>query len=190
MVFSPNTFQGAPHTHLATLRFEGEKTVAEELQILSKISTLFPTITAVRVKEALEQVSSIIGQLGLAIRLAASVTLLSIILVLIGTLAANHQSQMREAVILKTLGATRFQLLSAYLIQYGLLGMVTAIFGLLTGTLAAWFIVENIMQGDFIFLAREVFLITFAALLICLCLGLIGTARLLNQKAAPYLRNL
>ncbi|MEP3671992.1 MAG: FtsX-like permease family protein, partial [Hyphomicrobiales bacterium] len=85
-----------------------------------------------------------------AIRGASGVTLLSSILVLAGALAAGHRTQIYDAVILKTLGATRAQLIKAYLIQYILLGTITATFGILSGTLASWFVVENIMDGDFI----------------------------------------
>ncbi|MEO1067382.1 MAG: FtsX-like permease family protein, partial [Pseudomonadota bacterium] len=189
MVFSPNTFAGAPHAHLATLTYPDEATPDREFALMKNVVTAFPTVTTVRVKDALERVADVVGQLAWAIRGASGVTLLSSILVLAGALAAGHRTQIHDAVILKTLGATRSQLLKAYLIQFTLLGLITAVFGILSGTIASWFVVETIMDGDFTFLPSAAFSAAFIALLLCISLGLIGTWRILGQKAAPLLRN-
>ena len=190
MVFSPNTFANAPHSHLATLTYEDGGTVEKEFNLMKTVAARFPTITMVRVKDALERVADVVGQMAWAIRGASGVTLLSSILVLAGALAAGHRTQIYDAVILKTLGATRAQLIKAYLIQFTLLGTITAIFGILSGTLTSWFVVENIMDGDFIFLPSAAFSAALIALVLCILLGLIGTWRILGQKAAPLLRNL
>ena len=71
------------------------------------------------------------------------VTLLAAVLVLGGALAAGHRHRVYDAVILKTLGATRRQLLAAYALEYLLLGLATAVFGVLAGSLAAWLIVTD-----------------------------------------------
>ena len=53
MVFSPNTFRGAPHAWLATLGDPGA-TPQKEAAILKSVTNAYPTITSVRVKDALE----------------------------------------------------------------------------------------------------------------------------------------
>lgn len=189
MVFSPNTFSGAPHTHLATLAYGDGGTAEREFSLMKTVANAFPTVTTVRVKDALQRMADIVGQLAWAIRGASAVTLLSSILVLAGALAAGHRTQIHDAVILKTLGATRGQLVKAYLIQFTILGLVTAVFGILSGTLVSWFVVETIMDGDFIFIASAAFSAAAIALTLCISLGLIGTWRILSQKAAPLLRN-
>ena len=189
MVFSPNTFAGAPHSHLATLAFKDGGTVEKEFELMKTVANAFPTVTTVRVKDALERVADVVGQLAWAIRGASGVTLLSSILVLAGALAAGHRTQIYDAVVLKTLGATRGQLMKAYLLQFTLLGLITAVFGILSGTLASWFVVENIMDGDFTFYPSAAFSAATIALFLCIALGFAGTWRILGQKAAPLLRN-
>ena len=71
-------------------------------------------VTTVRVKDALEAMGAIVANLVLAIRAASAITLLAAALVLGGALAAGHRSRVYDAVILKTLGATRLRLLGAY----------------------------------------------------------------------------
>jgi len=189
-VFSANTFAGAPHTFLSTLAFPGGGSPAQEASVVAAMARDFPNVTSVRVKDALDAINEVVGQLALAIRVASTVALLASILVLAGALAAGHRSRVYDAVILKTLGASRWRLLGAFLLEYGLLGAVTALFGTLAGSLAAWWVVTSVMKLEFEWPFASATAVAFGAIALTVCLGLIGTWRILGQKPAPYLRNL
>src|SRR5262249_53002141 len=88
LVFSPNAFAGAPHTDIATLAYPGGGTVQQEPALLKSVSDAFPSITAVRVKDAIEAVGEIVGNLVIAVRGASLVALVAAMLVLGGALAA------------------------------------------------------------------------------------------------------
>jgi putative ABC transport system permease protein len=190
MVFSPNTFAGAPHTHLATLAFAKPPASAAENDVARAVAQAFPAVSSVRVRDVLDQASQLVGQLTLAMRGASGVALASSILVLAGALAAGRAARVKDAVVMKTLGATRRQLFLAYLIEYGALGLVTAAFGLVAGVAAAYGIVANLMRlpfgMDWSVAATSIIL----ALIVTVILGLLGTWRILGQKPAPYLRQL
>jgi putative ABC transport system permease protein len=189
MVFSPNTFAGAPHAWLATVIDPGA-TAAEEAATLKAVTNAYPTITSVRVKDALDIINVLVGQLATAIRAAAAVALVASILVLAGALAAGNRARTHDAVVLKTLGATRSTLIRAFCYEYAMLGLSTAIFALFAGGVAAWFVVSKIMSLPSSFLP-DVALITMAvALIVTVGFGLAGTWRVLGQKAAPVLREL
>jgi len=190
MVFSSNAFRGAPATHLATLTYPDGRTAAQEAAIIRTVADAFPMVTTVRVKEALEAVGSIIANLVLAIRGASALTLLVAALVLGGALAAGHRHKVYDAVILKTLGATRLRLLSAYTIEYLLLGTATAAFGVLSGSLAGWLIVTDLMHLKFSWLPVPALAASGLAVLVTIALGLVGTFTALGQKPASILRNL
>ncbi|WP_417769344.1 ABC transporter permease, partial [Stappia sp.] len=190
MVFSPNTFAGAPHTHLRTLTYTDGGDDAREFALLKTLSARFPTVTAVRVKDAIEQVNSLVEQLAWAIRAAASVTLVASVLVLGGALAAGHRHRVYDAVILKTLGATRARLIKSFALEYAILGLVTAAFAVIAGTLAASFVLVEIMDAGFTFLPATAIGAALAALVLTVGFGLIGTWRVLGRKPAPVLRNL
>lgn len=191
MVFSPNTFAGAPHTHLATLTYpEGTSTPEAEFAVLKTITNAFPAVTSVRIKDALDQANSVIAQLAVAVQAAASIALIASILVLGGALAAGQRHRVYDAVVLKTLGATRRKLMQAFGLEYMLLGGITGVFGLAAGSLAAWFVLEKIMGGDFTFLPSVAFTALAIALVLTVGFGLAGTWRLLGHKAAPVLREL
>lgn len=188
-VFSPNTFNGAPHTHVATLT-ETHPDSESDARIIRSVADAFPTVTSVRVREALETIGTVVTNLVLAIRGASAVTLFSAILVLGGALAAGHRHRVYDAVILKTLGATRARLLSAYALEYLMIGFVTAVFGVIAGSGAAWLIVTRLMTLSFIWQVGSAAGVVAAALAVTVGLGLVGTLLALNQKPATVLRNL
>ena len=190
MVFSPHSFDGAPHTHLATLIYPDGGTPAQEVAIIRSVAEKYPMVTTVRVKDALDAIGALIGNLVLAIRGASALTLLVAALVLGGALAAGHRHRVYDAVILKTLGATRLRLLGAYAIEYLLLGLATAVFGVLAGSAAGWLIVTELMHLKFAWQPVPAIAATAAAVLVTVALGLAGTFSALGQKPAPVLRNL
>lgn len=189
LVFSPNAFKGAPLTHVATLT-EVHPDAAGDAKIIKQVADAFPMVTSVRVREALETIGTVVTNLVLAIRGASAVTLISAILVLGGALAAGHRHRVYDAVILKTLGATRVRLLGAYALEYLMIGFATAVFGVIAGSVAAWLIVTRIMTLSFIWQAGSAAGVVAAALLVTVGLGLAGTLLALNQKPASVLRNL
>ena len=189
MVFSPNTFAGAPHSWLATLS-DDKATPADDARLLNAITRAFPGITSVRVKDALEIVNDIVAQLAVAIRAAAAVALIASVLVLSGALAAGNRARIHDAVVLKTLGATRRTLIAAFTLEYAIIGLATAVFALFAGGLAAWFVVARIMSLPSSFLPEVAVSTVVLALVLTVGFGLVGTWRVLGHKAAPVLRNL
>jgi putative ABC transport system permease protein len=189
LVFSPNTFKGAPHTHIATLT-EAHPDAAGDAAIIKSVADAFPMVTTVRVREALETIGTVITNLVLAIRGASAITLISAMLVLGGALAAGHRHRVYDAVILKTLGATRARLLGAYALEYLMIGLATAVFGVIAGSVAAWLIVTRLMTLSFVWQAGSAAIVVAAALFVTVGLGLLGTLLALNQKPAAVLRNL
>src|SRR6202034_4177689 len=189
LVFSPNAFKGAPHTHIATLT-ETHPDPSGDARIIKSVADAFPTVTTVRVREALETIGSVVTNLVMAIRGASAVTLISAILVLGGALAARPRHRVYDAVILKTLGATRARLLGAYALEYLLIGFATAVFGVIAGSVAAWLIVTRLITLTFVWQAGSAAGVVASALIVTVGLGLAGTLLALNQNAAAVLRTL
>jgi putative ABC transport system permease protein len=185
MVFSPNTLKAAPHAHIVTVEMKG----GDEGQLLNTIASAYPSVTAVRVKDALGIVSELLGKMLLAVRGANVITLLTGILVLAGALAAGLSSRSYEAVVLKTYGATRRQLLLAFMIEYGLLGLVAAIFGIVVGSLGSWFLAYFILQMPWVFSFSLAAATALIAMVLTIIAGLTVTARALSVKPSFYLRN-
>lgn len=189
MVFSPNTFAGAPYSALATLAMPKSAVAEDEGRIARAVAKAFPAISAVRVKDAIAAVDAIVSQLAFAIRVSSAIALLASILVLGGALAASARTRQREGVILKTLGATRRTLLEAMLLEYAALGAIAVVFGVVCGAAGAALVVSGIMGLEFTVPWASAISIALGAFVITIILGLAGTWHILGQKPAPYLRH-
>jgi putative ABC transport system permease protein len=190
LVFSPGAFDGAPHSDIATLTFADGGTTAEEATIVKALAEAFPTVTAVRVKDALDAIDTLVGNLVLALRGASSITLIAAALVLGGGLAASQRFRIYDAVVLKTFGATRAKLLAAYAVEYVLIGLATVLFGVAMGTLTADLVVTRVMDFPFAWVPGQAIGAALIALFATVIIGLIGTFTALGRKPAEVLRNL
>ncbi|WP_245545240.1 ABC transporter permease [Parvibaculum lavamentivorans] len=186
LVFSPGMLSSAPHTVLATVDMEGGPAAEEALE--REVTAQFPSITSVRVREALEAVNSLLENFAMAVRATGGVTLAAGILVLAGAMAAGFRSRVRDAVILKVLGATRGRILGIYVREYAALGFATALIAGLAGTSAAYVVVTMVMEMPWRFLPGTVALTVLGATLVTVALGLLGTWRALSVPSASVLR--
>ena len=185
VIFAPGTLEVAPHTFIATVR----TAPGQEAAVLQAVTDRLPNVSAVRVKDALDAVNQILGNIGLAVNATAIVTLLAGTLVLAGAIAAGHRRRVYDAVVLKVLGATRRDVLGAYLVEYGCLGLATAAIAAVLGTGVAWFVITEIMHAPWLFFPGNVALTALLCLAITVAFGFVGTWRALSQKAATLLRN-
>jgi len=189
MVFSPSAFQGAPATRLVTVTWPGGGTPAQETALLGRLVERFPTITAVRVKDALTQVDDLVRRSAAGISAVAGFTLIAAVLVLAGALAARQEIRIRDAAILGALGATRRRLLTALALEFGLIALASGLFAAAVGTLAAWYVLVEVMKLPFAAAPGLVALVVAATMLVTVALGLAATWRALGTRPTEVLRS-
>ncbi len=185
LVFSPNPLNQSPHSIIATVA--GKESAAGEVQKI--LAQQFPNITAIRVKEALEAADKVLGIVGTAIQLNGLVAVLAGILVLASALAAGQQRRRQEMVIFKLLGATKWQIMGAFLWEYGLLGLVAGSIACILGILGAWIVITQVMNAPWVWLGLPILSVMIGGLGVSIALGIASIWRLLSQSAAPLLRN-
>jgi putative ABC transport system permease protein len=184
MVFSPNALSGAPHANIVTVSTDE----ATESAMLSAVANAFPTVTAVRVRDVLAAVDELMAKLIVGVRAASAVTFVTGILVLAGALAAGLGGRLYDAAVLKALGATRRQLVSAFAIEYALLGLIAASFAVAAGSLAAWALVYFLIEIPWSFSPATALLTAAGAVFAAVTAGLATTWRALHAKPAQLLR--
>lgn len=186
MVFSPGIVSAAPHSLAATITMDPR----QDTQVTRALLAAFPGVSVIAVGEVIEQVGAIMTQMSSAIVAAASVAILAGIAVLVGAIAASRQARSYDSVILKTLGATRWQILGGQALEYGLLAMMLALVALALGSGAAWFVIVQIFD----FTWSPDWLVVLATLgggaLLTLGIGLAGSIPLLSVRPATALRQL
>jgi len=187
LVFPPSTLEGAPHNLAATIGLDG---AAREAAVSRALLAAFPSISIVAVGELIERVGTILDQMSTAILLAASVAVLAGIAVLIGAIAAARQARSYDSVILKTLGATRWEILAAQAIEYALLAAILAVVSLALGLAGAWYVIVEIFEFGWQPDWTVVLATLGAGALLTLGIGLLGSLPLLSVRPARALRQL
>jgi putative ABC transport system permease protein len=185
MIFTPDTLSKAPHQNIVTVEMSG----GDEGKLLNKVSRAFPTVTAIRVKDVVATVTELLTQMLAAIRGANALTLVTGILVLAGALSAGLSARLYEAVVLKTYGATRIELVQAFIIEYAILGLASAIFGITVGALGSWFLSFWILEMPWAFSWSTALVTALLAMVLAIAAGLTVTWRALTAKPAPILRD-
>jgi putative ABC transport system permease protein len=186
IVFAPGALEGAPHSYMATISLPDK----EEAQVNRTVISAFPSVSLIRVKDVVSQVSSIFGQLATAIRAAASVTLVAGIAVLVGAIAASSRARSYDSVLLKLLGATRRQILAAQAAEYALLAILIAMLALAAGTAAGWYIVRHVFDLAWAPDWPSVLATLAIGAIGTLGIGLLGSLPSLSARPAQVLRDL
>jgi putative ABC transport system permease protein len=185
ITFAPGLISQVPANSLATVIVDPER--EEALQ--TALAQNFPNITAVRVRDALDEAQVFVRAIAQAVAISAGVTLLGGVLVLAGGIAASRRRHVYDAVVLKVLGATRRLILRTFLFEYGLLGVLAALLAAVFGTGAAYAVVVGVMHLEWHFSFAALAAVSLISLGVTVLGGFAGTWRALLQNPAPYLRN-
>jgi putative ABC transport system permease protein len=184
-IFSPNALAGAPGISLATLISAPGSEDAIETAVLGAM----PNVTIVQVRQALDMLKDMLDTLSLAVQVTAAIALVAGALVLAGAIAAGHNRRIYESVVLKVLGATRADVLRAFVFEYLLLGLATGIIAAFVGSLAAWGVVDEVMHIPWTINFGLIAIVIASCIAVTLTAGFTGTWRAMGTKAAPLLRN-
>lgn len=185
ITFSPGALDSAPHSWLATVVAEPER----ESSIQRNITTRFPNISMIRLSEAINAAQTILGNMANAVRGTAVIALITGIFVLAGSLAATRTQRVYDIVILKVLGIPRSTLVSAFVLEFILLGLIAASLSLALGTTISWAVMSQLMNLPWHFYPLPALLTSLSGVLLTLAIGWMVTGRVLSASAAIHLRN-
>lgn len=184
IVFAPGFLERAPHTVIATVRAEG----AAEEAVFRAVTDRFPNVTAIRVKETLDTINETLGQIGLAIRIAGGVAVIAGILVLAGAIGADQRRRLKEAAVLKALGATRGNIVASHLAEYALLGGVAGVIAAVIGVVASYVVIVGVMKLDWQLAPVALVLTILGGAMVTIAVGLGATWTALSGRTAQILR--
>jgi len=184
VIFSQGALDGAPSTWIATARVPP----ADEGPLQSAVTSAFPNVTAIPVREVLERISAVLDQIAMAVRLLAGVSIATGLIVTAGALGVSRHQRLYQSVILKTLGATRGVVARVFGIEYALLGVASGLCGGLLATALAWSIGHWALDIEWGGSLLTVVSGVVGATLLALAVGFLGTFRLLGRKPLGVLR--
>jgi putative ABC transport system permease protein len=135
VVFPEGVLEEAPQFHVVISRADSMTQAADFQRQLVKA---YPNVSVVDLRLILEAVDEIVGKVSFVIRFMALFSILTGLLVLVGTTLLSRYQRIRESVLLRTMGAARRQVLRINLLEYLLLGTIAGLSGAGIALLAGW----------------------------------------------------
>lgn len=184
MVGTPDPFAGAPYTLVATVQADPGR----EGDVLAAVTDALPGVTGIDVGQVLHAFAGLLGQIGTAVSMVGLIALLAGLLVLVSAAAAEREARIAEAVVLKTLGASRAQIRRAWLMEFAIAGGCAGLAAAGLGTAAAALAIRDVFRTGWHF-ELGIMLTTLLASICCMMVfGFFSTAQALREPAAARLR--
>ncbi|MEP9401346.1 ABC transporter permease [Sphingomonas silueang] len=186
MVFSPNALSDVPHNLAATVTMPPGR----ERAVTRALAGGFPSTSVVEVREVIGQVQTIVSQMATAIAAAAGIAILAGIAVLVGAITAARETRTYDSVILKTLGATRGQILATQALEYAVLAAILSGLAAAIGLGAGWYVVVELFGFDWLPDYGAVAATLAIGAGVTVGIGLLGALPILSARPARALREL
>lgn len=184
MIGTPDPFAGAPHTLIATVKTDPGR----EGDVLAAVTDALPAVTGIDVSQVLRSLGALLGQIAAAVGLVGVIALVAGGLVLVSAVAAERNARIAEAVVLKTLGASRAQILRMWLTEFAVAGAAAGTAAAVLGTIAAAFAVTQVFHIGWHFEFWVLILTIGITIALMMLLGFAATFSTLRQPAAARLR--
>jgi putative ABC transport system permease protein len=139
VVFPEGPLDEAPQTYATLIRIEDPLARA---RFQRDIVETFPNVSTLDLSQVQQAVEAILARVAWALRFMALFSLAAGAVVLLGAVGASRYQRIREGVLLRTLGATRAQVLRILIAEYLSLGALASLSALLLSCGAGWALVR------------------------------------------------
>ncbi len=184
-VFNSKALQQAPKTFAAVASVQSDTTVA---RLQRQSVTRFPNVSSIDLSLIRKTVGNIISKVAVAVQFLALFSLAMGVPVLFSAVAATRRDRLREGVLLKTLGATRAQIIRILFAEYALLGALGALTGMLLSFVGAWGLVKYIFDGHFSPALLPAAMIALAMMALAVSIGLLTGRDVFRETPMAALR--
>jgi putative ABC transport system permease protein len=148
----------------------------------------FPNVTSIDLTQIQASIENLIDKVVLVIRFMALFSLATGAIVLVGAVATSRFQRIREGVLLKTLGATRRQILQILFVEYLFLGALAVALALLLSTGAAWLLMKYVFESEFAFPALPLAGLAAGMLGLTVSVGLLNSTEVFRKTPLEVLR--
>jgi putative ABC transport system permease protein len=183
-VLTPGSLDDFPGIYFGALRVEPEQVGALQRTVFER----YPAVTVVNAADIVDIVQEMVGEISLVVRFVAGFAILGGLIILASSVAGTRYRRIREAAILKTVGARRSRIISIFSIEFLILGLVAGFIGAFLAAAFTALIVYQLMDGTYqVDVVPLVFAVALTAVL-AVVTGWAASYRILGQKPLEVLR--
>jgi putative ABC transport system permease protein len=183
-IFSAGSLDGFPLIYYSSLRAQPAAVPAMQEALYRR----FPTITVVNMADVLQIFQGVVDRISQVVRFISMFAILAGAIILSSSVAGTRFRRMREVVILKTLGATRWRVSRIFSVEFLILGAVAGVMGALLANGFANLLLARMLDAPVSFPVLPALLAVLATALIANAAGWMASFRILGQKPLEILR--
>jgi len=184
-VFQSGALESAPQMFVTLVRADS---AAARGRVQRAMAERYPNVTAIDLSQVQQAIDGILNRGALIVRFLALFSLITGAIVLVGAVSASRLSRIREGVLLKTLGATRAQVLRILVAEYTALGVLAALASVVLASVAGWALARWLFKQPFSLPALQLGGLTLLLLALTLSVGLWNSAEILKRAPLAVLR--
>ena len=186
-VFPPGILEPAPQSHVLVTR----ATTTEQMAALQR-STVhrFPNVSVIDLGSILSTVDTILDKVSLVVRFMALFSVSVGLIVLVGVIASSRYQRIEESVLLKTLGASRRQVVAIMALEYLFLGAFAAATGAILSLGGVWALNRYLFEIGFAPDYLPLILAFAAVSLLTVAVGMISSRGVHTSPPLEVLRSL
>ena len=185
VVFAPEALRRAPQQFIVVANVPAGPAIAA---VQRDIVRRFPNISSVDLTLVRQTIGAIVDKVTLAIRFLGLFSLAMGVPVLFSAVAATRRARLREGVLLRTLGASRAQVARVLLAEYGALGALGALTGMVLAFVGAWGLTRFVFEDPFDPAVGPTFVIAAGMLLLTMAIGLLTSRDVYKETPMAAIR--
>ncbi len=186
VVFSSGALEKAPQMLVTLARVED---ATQRGGVQRRMAERFPNVTAIDLSQIQQALEAVLSKAALAVRFMALFSLATGAIVLVGAVATSRFQRIREGVLLKTIGATRAQVLTVIIAEYVALGSLSALAAIVLASGAGWALAKWVFESPFAVPVGAMSALAAGMVALTLAVGLWNSTEVLNRTPLEVLRN-
>jgi putative ABC transport system permease protein len=185
VVFPKGVLEDAPQFNVLLTRVTSDEASARFQQAMVKS---FPNVSSIDLGLVLKTLDDILGKIGFVIRFMAGFSIITGLIVLIASVLISKYQRIQESVLLRTLGASRRQILTITALEYFFLGALASSTGIILSLFASWALAQYTFKTVFSINPLPLIAVFALICLLTVAIGLVNIRGVLKRSPLEVLR--
>jgi len=185
VVFPTGVLESAPQFHVLMTKVPSNEVSAK---YQGAVVRGFANVSVIDLALVLQLLDELLSKIGFVIRFMAGFSMITGWIVLLSAVWTSKNQRIKESILLRTLGASRKQILAINAIEYFFLGSLATAAGLILALGGSWLLARFSFEASFTPPLIPILLLFAGIVLLVVITGLWSTRKILNQPPLKILR--
>lgn len=185
IVFPKGVLEAAPQFHVLLTRVESDAASARFQQAMVQ---RFANVSIIDLGLVLKTLDEILQKIAFVIRFMAGFSIVTGLIVLVASVLTSKFQRIQESVLLRTLGASRRQILGITALEYFFLGSIASFTGIMLSLVGTWALAKYSFKAEMYIQPVSLFIVLVAISVLIMVIGLLNIRGILNKAPLEVLR--